>query len=462
LRDPFLYLTLAATLLLLLLTAPLWAAVLLVALGALALASGLPRREACPLAAGMLLAAAIVAAGGAMAAAAAGPLWTRLAERRLDALLDRLEADADAARDRVRGLDAATPRVDAFDRLGALTAGDHGEWSYLLFDRDGEAVAWAGEGLLHDEPLSRQRQETGFVASYTATTFYAVRAVGEGPGGFWILAGRSFSRDRLPFSAGPLLERRSFRWWIEADDAAGSPGSAATAPSATTLRSGRGFSMRLVREPDIDPVRRSRRWALVALGAALLVSALERGRSHARAGRSAIAAALGVVAGVALIARAGGAALPTLALLLIATAVAVAWSQLPSRPAPATRWARAVLGALLTFAVAVVVQRYGAAPDLGERLWAGGAPLACRLAMAVVALAALLPPAAARVPAAVNARPGGGAAGGGGAWPPHWASCCSPARSRTTPRSPPCSSWSAARPASPPWPSAGGRSGAHG
>ena len=220
-RDPFPYLSLAATLLLLLLAAPVPAAVAIGALAVIALARPPRRRETLILAAGLLLTAALLGGGAAMARFAGTPAWSRSAEGKLDALLDRLESAAERAHAAVADLSGTSRRVDAFDRLSALAANDGGDWSYLLFDQDGEAVAWSGEGLLHDvDPLARRRDETDFISSYTATTLYALRAAQDGANTWWIAAGRSFPRDRLPFSPGPLLERRAFRWWIERDAAA--------------------------------------------------------------------------------------------------------------------------------------------------------------------------------------------------------------------------------------------------
>ena len=286
-RDPFPYFSLGATLLLLLLDAPVPAAVAIGALGVVALARPPRRRETVILASGLLLAAALLGAGAFMTRYAATPAWSRSAAVKLDALLDRLDGAAGRAHAAVADLSGTSRRVDAFDRLSALAADDGGDWSYLLFDQDGEAVAWSGEGLLHDvDPLARRREETGFVSSYTATTLYTLRAAQDGANTWWIAAGRSFPRDRLPFSPGPLLERRAYRWWIERDEGTEDPaGDGDTSnPEAVGLSSSRGFSMRVARQPEAALDRRSRPLAAMVLGVALLLAALDRARAVARGG----------------------------------------------------------------------------------------------------------------------------------------------------------------------------------
>ena len=400
-RDPLPYLSLAAALLLLLPTDPLLAAVAVGALGLLVLATRLDRREAAILAAGLLLASVLLAGGWGMALFAGGTAWTRVAERRLDALLDDLEDGAERALATVDGLAGTPRRVEAFDRLDALVDREDGRWSYLLFDQDGEAVAWAGEGLLHDaDPLERRREETAFVSSYTAITLYTLRAVGEEPSRWWILAGRSFPRDRLPFSPGPSLDPRGFRWWVESgDEGEGRPAIAAAhaegAPDdAVRIRSGRGFTLRAATDGRAAAGARSRAWAAMVIGATLLAAALERARAVVRDGarsRALVPIVVGL-AGVAALARVGGAPLPELAIPALAAALAAAWVKAWAAAAPrASPWPRALAGAGLPLALAWAAQTLDQ-PDLGERLWVGGAGLAFRAAVAVLALAVLAPP----------------------------------------------------------------------
>ncbi|HVR29821.1 MAG TPA: ATP-binding protein [Thermoanaerobaculia bacterium] len=389
-RDPLPHFSLAATLLLLLPTDPLIAAVAVGGLGLAVLATRLPRREKAMLASGLLVAAGLVATGAAMARFDSSAVWARLGEHRLARLVEELEQGADRAVEAVRPVAAAPLRVEAFDRLDALVGRSDPRRSYLLFDQDGEAVAWAGEGLLHDvDPLARRREETGFVSSYTATTIYTLRQVGErGQASWWVLSGRSFPRDRLPFSPGPTLDARDYRWWIESDDAAAAGGSA-------LLRSGRGFGLRVQRDPDADATARSRTWAAVALGVALFAVALERGRAAVRSGgpRAALVPGVIAVAGVATLARAGGATLLPLAILAAVAVVAAVWLAVRAAGAPgAPTWPRAIAGAGLPLGAAWCALLLTSAPDLGERLAVGGAGLALRTAVAVLGLAVLVPP----------------------------------------------------------------------
>jgi signal transduction histidine kinase len=396
LRDPLPQLSLAATLLLLLPIDPLLAAVAVGALAVVALRVGLPRRERILLTAGLLAAAALTATGAAMSRFAAGAGWAGFAEGRLDRLLDQLETGADRARTAVGSPADAKRRVESFDQLDALVEAGDRRWSYLLFDHDGEAVAWAGEGLLHDvDPLARRRDETAFVSSYTATTIYALRQVGEpGPRAWWVLAGRSFARDRLPFPPGPTLDSDDYRWWIESDPVR--PAEEAT----WRLRSGRGFSMAVARQPEAATSKISTAGvaAGIALGVALLAAALERARGAVRGGAPLRRGAAGMtaLAGVAALAHAGGARGVPLAVLAASGVLGGVWAWWWAAPIRSGWvWARALAGAALPLGVAWLGQRLAAGPDLGERLGVGGDGLAFRIAVALVALAVLAPPAVA-------------------------------------------------------------------
>ena len=223
-RDPFPYLTLGATLLLLLLTAPVPAAIAIGALALIALARPPRRRETLILAAGLLLTAALLGGGAAMARFAGTPAWSRSgrgqARRPARPARGARRTGARGGRRSLRHL-ASGRRVRPPERAGRQRR----RRLELPAVRSGRR----GGGVVGRRPAARRRsagaparrRPTSSRAT-PPTTLYALRAAQDGANAWWIAAGRSFPRDRLPFSPGPLLERRAYRWWIERDAAADS------------------------------------------------------------------------------------------------------------------------------------------------------------------------------------------------------------------------------------------------
>ena len=130
----------------------------------------------------------------AEAAAAAGAL-----KRRPASPLDVLDHPPEAPPPQGAVL-AAT--LAAFDRLGRLTppagADRH---ALLLIDRDGNAVAWAGEGLVH-EPEQWPRSGLSYRAGFNSVTFYAAEPLDDSSRPWRLVAGSSFSTRRLPHGLG--------------------------------------------------------------------------------------------------------------------------------------------------------------------------------------------------------------------------------------------------------------------
>ncbi|HEY6322314.1 MAG TPA: hypothetical protein VJA16_12220, partial [Thermoanaerobaculia bacterium] len=130
----------------------------------------------------------------AEAAAAAGAL-----KRRPASPLDVLDHPP-AAPPPQGAVQAAT--LAAFDRLGRLTppagAGRH---ALLLIDRDGNAVAWAGEGLVH-EPEQWPRSGLSYRAGFNSVTFYAAEPLDDSSRPWRLVAGSSFSTRHLPRALG--------------------------------------------------------------------------------------------------------------------------------------------------------------------------------------------------------------------------------------------------------------------
>jgi nitrogen-specific signal transduction histidine kinase len=100
---------------------------------------------------------------------------------------------------------AQTATLEAFDRLGRLTppAGE-GRRALLLIDRDGNAVAWAGEGLVH-EPEQWPSSGFSYRAGFNSVTLYAAEPLDGSSRPWRVVAGASFPTRRLP-RAGVLAQ----------------------------------------------------------------------------------------------------------------------------------------------------------------------------------------------------------------------------------------------------------------
>jgi signal transduction histidine kinase len=131
-----------------------------------------------------------------------------------DGLRDEAREAAEALGRPPEGQDA---RMRAFRRLAELVPDQadqgRGRRALLLLDPDGAAVAWSGEGLLH-EPSADQVPRAGraFQASFTAVTLLAVEPLPsdrQARRPWRVVAGASFPADRLPFPSG-----RTLRWSV--------------------------------------------------------------------------------------------------------------------------------------------------------------------------------------------------------------------------------------------------------
>jgi signal transduction histidine kinase len=131
------------------------------------------------------------------AAAAAGEL-----ARRPQSPLDVLDHPAEAPPPQ-GAVQAAT--LEAFDRLGRLTPPrGEGRRALLLIDRDGNAVAWAGEGLVH-EPEQWPRSGLAYRAGFNSVTLYAAEPLDGSTRPWRVIAGASFHTGQLP-RAGALAQ----------------------------------------------------------------------------------------------------------------------------------------------------------------------------------------------------------------------------------------------------------------
>ncbi len=193
--------------------------------------------------------------------------WSSL-WRHLDGVVEEAAAGIEAP----PADDAARLRV--FRELAAL-AGEH---TVHLLDPEGDVVAWAGTGLLHDLEVERiPSSGRSFHASFSAATLLVVRPLAEASG--WrVVAGRSFSVDSLPVDAPRGWEGRTLRWTLR------QPGQA---PTSDLLWISLAETPTLViEELERDVVegesRRdwARRWAWLAVSLLLFLLALRELRSR--------------------------------------------------------------------------------------------------------------------------------------------------------------------------------------
>jgi len=138
--------------------------------------------------------------------------WTRTAAQSYERLWLELDASSlDGARSLGR-IDLETAeRLSVFGILDDLAS--RSATSLLLIDPAGKVFAWGGEGLLH--PLeSTILPSTGpaFSSGFAAASVASVRRVGRQTSAWRLVAGRSFSTQRLPFRSPSGGSREDFVW----------------------------------------------------------------------------------------------------------------------------------------------------------------------------------------------------------------------------------------------------------
>lgn len=315
-------------------------------------------------------------------------------------------------------------RLEAFHELAAVAATSRGRearraWgrpTLLLADPDGEAVAWAGEGLLH-EPDAPELISEGYdvSASFGSVTLVAVRPLGEGRRRWRVVAGRSFRTDRLPFELPAVVRIRldpaGVRW------SAARPGT--PLPDGAQAAAPEGLPMLVWSPPDevearVWPWERTERraaWGLLAvllLGATVIRAVRILLPGAGNAGRRRLrwpALTLVVGSGLASAALGGGASVVAagtlfggLALVAAAVTGVRSWPLPPDpdRQRKSGAWrivASFCLGAAGTFALVAgekaLLDALGPT-DLAARMWPGVAGAALRTGVAAGALAVLL------------------------------------------------------------------------
>ncbi len=293
----------------------------------------------------------------------------RLVRDQLGELFETFEGAAGGAARRLRGPIAdRLGHQEAFTRLAEVAAAGPPRLSYLLLDPDGNAVAWAGEGLVHDlENLEIEAARRVFRTSLSAVTMASVEALDWGRRPWAVVVGRSLPTDDLPRpipGAGPL------RWsLVEAEEPA----------AAGKLRVSLGAGPSVV--VDLGSARAEAGAAapwlkrlgggLVALGLfAFGAARLTRpGGARAPAARRAALPALAVASAATLVLlwalglEAGAAAAAGLA----AAAALALWALAAAAPRLHPAVAGPLAGAL-PLAAALAIERLGGPVDLGSRL----------------------------------------------------------------------------------------------
>jgi signal transduction histidine kinase len=296
----------------------------------------------------------VVLAGGAVALAALAVAWRgasgpdpgdagwRAATLRGYAAAWRdLDGEAAAAGARLTAAGLAgggpTGEIDDERRLAAvrlleasLTAAGDGRQALMLIDPDGEPVAWAGEGLLHELPPEEvPAAGRAFEASFGAVTLLSVEPLEEARRPWRVVAARSIATDRLPFAPGGRGRAPGELRWSLVED----PVLAADGATVLPLDAAPALVVEVDRTGgSAASSHRGRAVAWLTLGLALFLLAAMRGIGLAlqrplppapATSGAALAVLLLATAGAAALAKAAGAsdgALAALALGLVAAA----------------------------------------------------------------------------------------------------------------------------------------------
>lgn len=361
-----------------------------------------PQREVVVVGAALLIAVGALAAQWALRPAAEAPreVWVREAGRGYARLWEDLRERAAEAASALaeaageRGGAAFNPpgaQRTAFRRLAALAPGrGAGRRMLLLVDPDGEPVAWAGEGLLH-ELAAGELPRTGldYQAGFGSATLFVVQPLDGARRPWRVAAGVSLSTASLPFPA----PDRARRWTLVDRPEQAAPGALIVAlEGAPSLVVGAAAGDRTA------PPAWLRILAWGALAVALLALAVMRGigfvlpprRGGELSSEGRVWIALLALGGV--VALGAAAALPPAALAALAAGMALAAGGLVWRGPPAERrgahWLAALAGALAPplLALAAWVLAGGEPPDLGGAVLVTPHLFGLRLALAAAAL----------------------------------------------------------------------------
>ncbi|HEX4955559.1 MAG TPA: ATP-binding protein [Thermoanaerobaculia bacterium] len=354
-------------------------------------------------------AAALVVFGVDWLASRPGPAardperWRSEATVAYQTLWSGLEARAREVRSRLPGKPGdPAERQAAFGVLAASLAGEETERaSLLLVDPDGEAWAWAGNGLAHEPgpgqiPASGRFHTTGFAA----VTLAAVEPLGAERRPWRVVAGRSLATDRLPFAPPGGEAPAAFRWSLLPPEvsAPAVPTSFVIAPTGLPRMVISPLPEQVPAAPS-PPAWRRAAWGLLALAAALSARTLLAG--------TAMVVALGLAAGLPL-----WLALAAAAALAVATAAVARWRAQERHPASRWRWLRRGWGGgavmIAVTASCALIQAQVGPLDLGGQLFGSAPELAIKLLIAALVTAGLAFAAGRPEPEAPPAWPGTG------------------------------------------------------
>ncbi|MEO8503681.1 MAG: ATP-binding protein [Acidobacteriota bacterium] len=378
-----------------------WPALVLVAIGAAFLAQRPAPREG-TLVGACLLAAAVILGGAWLLSAfpAMSPEeWTAAAQRPYRELWAGLRQEAaEASASIAHAPETPDQRLAAFRILAERADAGRPGLTLALINPDGEAVAWAGAGLLH-ELSGNALPLTGdaFVAGFSSATLVVVRPLAGEKRPFRVAAGVSLPVDRLPFKDPSWRRPRAWRWSLVDS---GDQGEAAETLPQRWLALDSPGDPRLIAEPGDElpqTLARPRRAAWIVLGLGLFGLAVLRGiglaflsgtvvRSRARPWQVVALGAGGVSCWLLAAAAPPSALLP----LLVAGLVGIVASKV--RWQRRARWSAAggALAAMLLLSLCFLAGRLGFSIDLGSALWGSSRDSALRLGLASFAFALLL------------------------------------------------------------------------
>jgi nitrogen fixation/metabolism regulation signal transduction histidine kinase len=307
----------------------------------------------------------------------------RRAETAFARLFERLDAGAaEAAAALSVPSDATAGRRRAFEELQSVAAREEKReatpegWTWIVFGPDGEQVAWAGRGLVHEIdgralPLAGRVH----VSSFTATSFLAIEQLGEGASAWRVGFGLTVQSDRLPGEPDP----GSAMWAVRESDEKLDRG------DRVIVADGLRVALREVHPPT---ARTPRVAPLVGAFGLLLATILLAARAAPPQGSLWLLPALAALVGASL--GAGGAPLATAVAAAGVVGLWLATKRGPRAPrGPAGMVVAGVaLAALLLAASALLLWRLGPM-DLGSSFGGGAEALAVRLALFAVAAAFL-------------------------------------------------------------------------
>ena len=309
--------------------------------------------------------------------------WRGSVPARFEAFVEQFEHDAERVRTRLGDATEDRPRLEVFDELVRAARDGGAGNAYFVVDRDGFAVAWAGERLLHDpEGMPLPAQGPGFIASYSAISVYAVEPLSSGTRPWKVIVGQSYPRDRLPFAPAFGVSSAGLGWSLEADREA-----IATAGGlCLSLDGGQGSP---VSQPWL-----AWPWAAVVIGLAFLAAALREVRIRSMGGEGGRDSDLFLIAygflGAASLLSAFGMSLEAAAVLL-AAALFVTANYLVATDGIGG-WLlgfRYGLGVAVALGISLFYQSTRGSLDLGTHLAVNAEGFAVRLSLVAIVVSAL-------------------------------------------------------------------------